>query len=120
MVIQPGLCRTWSETRTLVFSRRGSNGFPADNATITETVALTGVAIQDRGTQSDKVEIGLRLPPANRDIQRLDVRVNGEAIVFDNNAMAWQDFKGSLQSYLYKTRHKIHSLSNEYTNRTTN
>ena len=24
VVVQPGLCRTWSETRTLVFSRRGS------------------------------------------------------------------------------------------------
>ena len=25
VVVQPGLCRTRSETRTLVFSRRGSN-----------------------------------------------------------------------------------------------
>ena len=24
VAVQPGLCRTWSETRTLVFSRRGS------------------------------------------------------------------------------------------------
>ena len=47
----------------------------------------------DRGT-SDKVEIRLRIPPADRLRQRLDVRVNGEAIVFDDGPMAWQDFKG--------------------------
>ena len=30
MLVQPGLCRTWSETRTLVFSRRGSYIFSFD------------------------------------------------------------------------------------------
>ena len=63
------------------------------NYTIKTTFALTAVAIMDRGT-SDKVEIRLRIPPADRTSQRLDVRVNGEAIVFDDGPMAWQDFKG--------------------------
>ena len=54
----------------------------------------------DRGT-SDKVEVRLRIPPADRQKQRLDVRVNGQAMMFDDGPMAWQDFKGIAMYYIY-------------------
>ena len=71
-----------------------------DNYTVKTTFALTGVAIMDRGT-SDKVEVRLRIPPADRQKQRLDVRVNGQAMMFDDGPMAWQDFKGITMYYIY-------------------
>ncbi|KAK3576419.1 hypothetical protein CHS0354_025181 [Potamilus streckersoni] len=54
---------------------------------------LTSVSVRDYMI-SDTVEIRLLGPTANRYNRRLEVRVNGQFIPFDNSALQWQDFRG--------------------------
>lgn len=75
---------------TIIQGRFENNPLPTkDGGVVTSVFALTGVSAQITGISS-KVELRLFAPRYST----IDVKVDGQYVLFNDESLAWQDFKG--------------------------
>ncbi|KAL3880389.1 hypothetical protein ACJMK2_032633 [Sinanodonta woodiana] len=78
---------------TVIQGRFEYNPFLRTELWDNSSYSLTSVSVRDY-MNSDTAEIRLLGPTAKRNNRRLEVRINGQFIPFDNEALQWQDFRG--------------------------